>query len=401
MSFKLKNPLKTPLKQNHTQEQFGPQPVPPIDPNETVIIDDPRNPFVGPFIADPNVKKELMRSKWTRKNTFRSNKDVPTFQPVTNIMGTRYPASTKHFWSSKKDEDFEPIKGSKKIISSEYDEDGNPIFVDTSLHNAEYRGLNYDLETPEDLYDPINPTGEYNADAFAENVKKAKQNFAERFENPEFQKRALEQWYFGTGEKVDSRDLEAIKNTALHTNIKKNTSIPMAGRYDSPRYHHNIDQGGGNISINPSMFKDYKSIIEHEMLHASGADELGTPNFNRIMGKAVRPTEGPGSYNRDLTEYLRSGVEGHANFQDFRIRAFDKAGLEYGDQIDMPTLKKWMQDKELHSNDSMFYYEPEKLLEAINTMASKEEKTPGTQKWEALSADQMLTDIEQNKQMYS
>ena len=25
MSFKLKNPLKTPLKQNHPQEQFGPQ----------------------------------------------------------------------------------------------------------------------------------------------------------------------------------------------------------------------------------------------------------------------------------------------------------------------------------------------------------------------------------------
>ena len=60
MSFKLKNPLKTPLKQNHPQEQFGPQPVPPIDPNETVIIDDPRNPFVGPFIADPNVKKKAL-----------------------------------------------------------------------------------------------------------------------------------------------------------------------------------------------------------------------------------------------------------------------------------------------------------------------------------------------------
>tara|TARA_R110002012_G_scaffold36995_1_gene104010 strand:- start:352 stop:1536 length:1185 start_codon:yes stop_codon:yes gene_type:complete len=394
MAFKLKNPLKTPLK----QQQFGPQPAPPIDPNETVIIDDVRNPFIGPFTEDPNVKKELMRSRYTKKNP--SNKEDPTFQPVTNIMGTRYPASTKYFWNSKRDEDFKPIEGSKKIISSEYDKDGNPKFLvggmDTAS-NAEYRGLNYDLETPEDLYDPINPTGEYNADAFAESVKKAKQNFAQRFENPEFQKRALEQWYFGTGEKVDNRDLESIKNTGLHTDIKKNSSMLDAGRYSSPRYYHNIDQGGGTITVSGND----PSIIEHEMLHASSADELGTPNFNRILGKPVRPIEGPGSDNRDLTDYLRSGVEGHTNFQDFRIRAFDKANLEYGDQIDMPTLKKWMQDKELHSNDSMFYYEPEKLLEAINTMASKEQKTPGTQKWEALSAEQMLTDIEQNKQMYS
>jgi len=398
VAFKLKNPLKTPLKQNH-QEQFGPQPAPPIDPNETVIIDDVRNPFIGPFTEDPNVKKELIRSRYTKKDPYNKKED-PTFQPVTNIMGTRYPASTKYFWNSKRDEDFKPIEGSKKIISSEYDKDGNPKFLvggmDTAS-NAEYRGLNYDLETPEDLYDPINPTGEYNADAFAEISQKAKQNFAQRFEDPEFQKRALEQWYFGTGEKVDNRDLEAIKNTALHTNIKKKSSMLDAGRYSAPRYHHNIDQGGGTITVSGND----PSIIEHEMLHASGADEMGTPYFNRTLGEPVRPTEGPGSDNRDLTEYLRSGVEGHANFQDFRIRAFDKAGLEYGDQINMPTLKKWMQDKDLHSNDSMFYYDPEKLLEAINTMASKEQKTPGVTKWNQLSGKEMLGDIEQNKQMYS
>jgi hypothetical protein len=46
----------------------------------------------------------------------------------------------------------------------------------------------------------------------------------------------------------------------------------------------------------------------------------------------------------------------------------------------------------------MFYYEPEKLLEAVNTMASKEQKTPGTTKWETLSAKEMLGDIEQDNQ---
>ena len=388
MAFKIKNPIKTPLK----QQQFGPQPAPPIDPEETIIIDDPRSPFVGPFTEDPNVKKELMRSDYTRKNY----KEDPTFQPVTNIMGTRIPASTKHYW--KDDEDFKPIRGSKKIIRSEYDKDGNPQVLNDAWgygSNAEYRGLNYDLETPEDLYDPINPSGEYNADNFAKTVKTGKRNWVERFEDPEFQKRAKQQWYFGTGEKVDDRDLEAIKNTGLHIPIDINRSMRYAGKYESPSYHHNIDQGGGTISVAGNR----PDTMFHEMMHGSGADWLGTPYWNKVMGKPVRPTEGPGSDNRDLTNYLEDGPEGYSNFQDFRIRAFDKAGLEYGDQIDMPTLKKWMQDKELHENNSMFYYEPEKLLEAINTMASKEQKTPGTTKWESLSAKEMLGDIENNKQM--
>ena len=45
--------------------------------------------------------------------------------------------------------------------------------------------------------------------------------------------------------------------------------------------------------------------------------------------------------------------------------------------------------------------EREKLLEALNTIASNEQKSPGITKWNQLSAKEMLTDIEENKQMYS
>ena len=52
MAFKLKNPLKTPLKQNNPQEQFGPQLSDNIDPRDLLAPPAPQYNTVFPKFDD-------------------------------------------------------------------------------------------------------------------------------------------------------------------------------------------------------------------------------------------------------------------------------------------------------------------------------------------------------------
>ena len=375
MSFKLKNPLKSPLKQNH---------------DETVIL----TPHEQKFVRDPNVINELVRSPDTRVDF---SKD-PSFQPVTNIMGTRFPASY-----GGANEEIKPIDTDIKqlVKAPNYDKDGIPIWRSYSYGTINPKRLNYDLERPENLNDPIDPGLDANTATYLEKVKEGKQDFAKNLGSDIGRQRIKDQWYFSTGQKFDDRDIDALINTGLNIPTSYASNISHAAEYSSP-LNPGMYQGDGTIRIGP--FGKSPDIMYHELFHGSGADVAGLPYWNKVMGDPIRPDKAtaPKGYDgqRDQTSYLKrhGGTEGYANFQQFRQKAFDKAGLEYGDQIDMKTLQNWLNDKDLNDNDSMFYYEPEKLLEAVNTMASKEQKTPGTTKWEALSAKEMLGNIEQDNQ---
>ena len=83
---------------------------------------------------------------------------------------------------------------------------------------------------------------------------------------------------------------------------------------------------------------------------------------------------------------------------------FRKAlGMEPGEQFDKEKLQERLKNLE-NPNDNVISqfqnnFTQESIIEALNTIASKENKTPGSTKWNELSAEQMLSNIEQDKQM--
>ena len=341
MAFKLKNPLKSPLKQNHVQEQFGPQL--PVDPR------------VG--LAPPALEYST---------------EFPTYDMdgyhMGNVDGPRI------------------IRYNRKLS-------GGPMIG--SYEERSFAGFGDERKPiPTDL----NPT------------QKA---FLERLENPEFKNRFLNQAVFGTGERVTLEDLENLKSATLnvpiiHTNKMSDPSAQAEFQQDERmgQYGKDVIIGGGDsnikISLDPTN-KRYNPVLSEELAHV-GLDDLMEPALREVLGT---PQEARKDKNTQYTiaKYLNRPGELYGNFYNLR----ESINLKPDETIEnVEALEKRLKDNKIINYEHPILRlwdqpeEKEKLLEALNTIASNEQQSPGTAKWNQLSAKEMLGDIEQdNQSMYS
>ena len=333
MAFKLKNPLKTPLKQNH-QEQFGPQlPNNDIDPRDLLAPSAPQYNTVFPSITDEGYNIGDAEGK--------------------RIIRFNRSSSTN-----------EPMKG-------QYQE-------------REFSGFGDERE-------PI-----------PSNLNEAQRKFYERYTNPEVRKKLRDQGIFGTGEAVSEEDIDNMLSATLNVPmIKTNENIPNWADAVYDNYPERTVIGGGEIRYRPGV--DVPDQIE-ELSHVSLA-HLQEPAIREILGNPIDASKGNTfAQNRGWNRYLNQPSELAANFYELR----ERINLKPNEQIEnIQALEERLKESGLtRGNDEILsIYDTEeeraRLLKALNTIASNEQKSPGTTKWNKLSAKEMLGDIEQNKQMYS
>ena len=341
MAFKLKNPLKSPLKQNHSQEQFGPQL--PVDPR------------VG--LAPPALEYNTEFPKYDDEGYHMGNVDGPRI-----------------------------IRFNRKLS-------GGPMLG--SFQERSFAGFG-------DERKPI-----------PENLNPTQEAFLERLEHPEFQKRFLNQAVFGTGERVTLEDLEDLKSASLnvpiiHTNKMSDPSAQAEFQQDEKMGAGGKDViiGGGDsnikISLDPKNPR-YNAVLSEELAHV-GLDDLMEPALLNILGT---PQEARKDKNTQgaIAKYLNRPGETYGNYYNLR----ESIDLKADETIpSVEALEKRLEDYRVFSGEHPILRlwdtpeEREKLLEALNTIASKEQESPGTTKWNKLSAKEMLGDIEQdNQSMYS
>ncbi len=341
MAFKLKNPLKSPLKQNHPQEQFGPQL--PVDPR------------VG--LAPPALEYST---------------EFPTYDMegyhLGNVDGPRI------------------IRYNKKLS-------GGP------------RTGRYEERTFAGFGDEREP--------IPENLNQPQKAFLERLENPEFKNRFLNQAVFGTGERVTLEDLENLKSATLnvpiiHTNKMSDPRAQAEFQQDEKmgQWGKDIIIGGGDsnikISLDPKN-RRYNPVLSEELAHV-GLDDLMEPALLNILGTPQEARKDRNTQYR-IAEYLNRPGELYGNFYNLR----ESINLKPDETIEnVEALEKRLEDYRVFSGEHEILRlwdqpeEKEKLLEALNTIASNEQQSPGSAKWNKLSAKEMLGDIEQdNQSMYS
>ena len=342
MAFKLKNPLKTPLKKNHPQEQFGPQLPDNIDP------------------------RDLLAPPAPQYSTEFPTYDMDGYH-MGNVDGPRI------------------IRFNRKLS-------GGPMIG--SYQERSFAGFG-------DERKPI-----------PENLNPTQKAFLERLENPEFKNRFLNQAVFGTGERVTLEDLENLKSATLnvpiiHTNKMSDPRAQAEFQQDEKMGEDGKDViiGGGDsnikISLDPTN-KRYNPVLSEELAHV-GLDDLMEPALLNILGT---PQEARDNKNIQggIAKYLNRPGELYGNFYNLR----ESINLKPDETIEnVEALEKRLKDYRVFSGEHEILRlwdqpeEKEKLLEALNTIASNEQKSPGITKWNQLSAKEMLGNIEQNKQMYS
>ena len=334
MAFKLKNPLKTPLKQNHPQEQFGPQLPDNLDPRDLLAPPAPQYSTVFPKFDDEGYS-------------------------VGNVDGKRIIRFNRSSTTN------EPREG-------KYEE-------------REFAGFPNERQ-------PIDVA----------NLNEAQRKFYERYTNPEVRKKLIQQGVFGTGEAVSEEDIDNMLSATLNVPmIETNEKIPNWADAVYNNYPNRTVIGGGEIRYRPGV--DVPDQIE-ELSHVAVA-HLQEPALREILGSPIDAgQENTFAQNRGWLPYLNTPSELSANFYELR----ERIDLQPNEQIEnIEALEQRLKKAGLtRGNDEILsiYDTPEeraRLLKALNTIASNEQKSPGTTKWNQLSAKEMLTDIEQNKQMYS
>tara|TARA_R100000773_G_scaffold4988_9_gene5506 strand:- start:5476 stop:6513 length:1038 start_codon:yes stop_codon:yes gene_type:complete len=345
MSFKLKNPLKTPLKQNHPQEQFGPQLPNNLDPRDLLAPPAPQYSTVFPKFDDEGYSKGNVDGK----RIIRFNRSSTTNQP----RESRY-------------------------------------------EHREFSGF-------PDARKPIDVA----------NLNEAQRRFYERYTDPEVRKKLKEQGIFGTGEAVTDADIDNMLSATLNVPMIETEDV---GKKDADATYTNYDNptiiGGGKIRYRPNKAgRDVYNQFE-ELAHVALA-HLQEPALREILGSPVDAGQNnPYAQSRGWLPYLNTPSELAANFYELR----ERINLKPNEQIESvealeERLKQakgvnWSSPGLQRGEDEILSIydtpeEREKLLKALNTIASNEQKSPGITKWNQLSAKEMLTDIEQNKQMYS
>ena len=142
---------------------------------------------------------------------------------------------------------------------------------------------------------------------------------------------------------------------------------------------------GGHDPRAISDFKEntFKQVGAHENLHLTDMDRFMDPAIRSVL----RPSNTRGGRKKDWgmsnPVYNSSPGEMYANFFEFR----ELMDMEQGEQFDMKSFDKRIKDKKINvgaGNDFLNDFTKESLIEALNTIADADKKTPGKNKFEDL-----------------
>ena len=131
-----------------------------------------------------------------------------------------------------------------------------------------------------------------------------------------------------------------------------------------------------------------KAAGEHELLHSTRLDKAMDPYLRSILKRTDQPNRfGNYGYNSQEGEL-------YANFHEFRRTL----GMKPGEQFTKESLKKRMSDKKLNSvnNDFVKNFTDESLLEALNNVASVDDKSKGKLQFDFLKSQQDMNNYEMN-----
>lgn len=117
-----------------------------------------------------------------------------------------------------------------------------------------------------------------------------------------------------------------------------------------------------------SKAPNMRSVLGHELSHASNIDAVVAPALQRVLGDVNNQQKG--TFKRDR-EYLSHPEETYGNFHMFR----QNLGLKPGQKVDIKQLQQMVKEKGL--DEEIFYkaYDDDKIVKAINTIAQNNPET--------------------------
>ncbi len=207
--------------------------------------------------------------------------------------------------------------------------------------------------------------------------QQASDDFVEWYSDPA----TKEKFTKNTG--LDSARLQDFIGRGLRTPLREAESNEDIGYlsqlgadavYQSPYVkeanNSNVNKKSGEIlyqkqreSTSYSKAPNMRSVLGHEIAHASKVDAVLGPALQRVLGDVNNQTKG--TFKRDR-EYLAHPEESYGNFHMFR----KNLGLKPGQKVNEKQLKKLVEEKDL--GEEIFYkaYDDDKIVKAINTIAS-------------------------------
>jgi hypothetical protein len=195
-----------------------------------------------------------------------------------------------------------------------------------------------------------------------DNVRQGTQDYVDWYSNPE----TLKRFEKNTG--FDSKRLQDMTNYGANVTARPvSQSYPLLGEDSQAEFQGYDTVPQEQIIYTPGVDK---GVIQHERGHAGGQDTILGPALKRTLGDPFKQTSK--NAPKAVKRYMDVPEESYGNFHQFRI----KLGLKPGEQIkDIKELQKRVKDT--GSNVENFYqtYDDDKILKAINTIASTDTTT--------------------------
>jgi hypothetical protein len=180
---------------------------------------------------------------------------------------------------------------------------------------------------------------------------KGSRQFLERYNNPWAREKMKKQNNGMTDYDID--------NFILHGLTAK--KVDPSGL--NPRYDGVYNNDKHEIKIRPG----YEEQVEtHERVHASRFDNIQGKNLQKILGNAWHQNDK--NYFRDIKDYMNQPHEAYGNFAEFR----EEIKLKPGEKIDAKELERRVKKGKLQNSNFYNTYDNEKIVEALNTIASND-----------------------------
>ena len=147
----------------------------------------------------------------------------------------------------------------------------------------------------------------------------------------------------------------------------------------------------GNYSTNPrdpfntSNFKinTFKAAGPHENIHQTYIDRAMDAKVRSTLKESDTQGGMRGRLGQSQPTYNMAPGEMYANFYEFR----ELMDMKSGEQFDMKSFRKRIKDKNIEvgeGNDFLNDFTEDSLIEALNTIADADKKTPGQTKFNDL-----------------
>tara|TARA_R100000541_G_scaffold15571_1_gene24913 strand:+ start:329 stop:1711 length:1383 start_codon:yes stop_codon:yes gene_type:complete len=224
----------------------------------------------------------------------------------------------------------------------------------------------------------------------------AGQTFLNRYNDPVTRKLLREQSGLSNMD-IDNMIIKALQATTTHENEEVTKKMKAGGYHaqaysNTPRSIHQ-EQKPQDLTGKIQMGKDVgEPVHNHEYSHISGFDVTQGKYLKKLVGSAYNQRKNNPEWletpqksifhpvnNPDTTEYMNRDHELYGNFVEFR----EELGLKPGEQIDMETLKRMVEEKNLYSDHFYKFVAPKNALNALNKVGSvnKNEQIPFSQRF--------------------